>query len=330
MKLSIIIPVYNSAKYLDNSLMTLVGVDNKYCEFVFVDDGSTDNSKEIISLYMSRNKNIRYVHKENGGVSSARNCGISIATGKYIMFLDSDDYLEENWYNCVEPYLNSNYDMIIFSKNFNDGKINIEDLKKACLPYKNKYTNCRIMAPFSKLYLRKVILDNNVRFNTKIINGEDMLFNYKVLSLTSNIYLVNKTIYNYRVNFSSATNNYNDKINESNICFLNEISKLIEKNDEERLALLTLNGLVVIAKRISFSSNKNKVDILKNVLNNNQYTSMYKYYDNIKNNLSKYDQIILFLIIKNRLNLCMLILCSVRKVKKILYKNKQEMEIVKI
>ena len=98
-KVSVIVPVYNVEKYLDKCINSLINQTLQDIEFIFVDDGSTDNSKQIIQKYtQNKTKRIKYLYKENGGLSSARNFGIPYAQGEYIAFLDSDDYIEPNMY----------------------------------------------------------------------------------------------------------------------------------------------------------------------------------------------------------------------------------------
>ena len=102
-KVSVIVPVYNVEEYLERCLDSLVNQTLKDIEIIIVNDGSTDGSKEIIQKYLNKYKNIVYLEKENGGLSSARNYGIPYAKGEYIGFVDSDDYVEitmyENMYN---------------------------------------------------------------------------------------------------------------------------------------------------------------------------------------------------------------------------------------
>lgn len=96
MKISVIVPVYNVYDYLDKCLNSLVNQTDKDFEVIIVNDGSTDDSQEIIDKYVSENNNMHFFIKENGGLASARNFGLEKATGEYVLFLDSDDYYEPN------------------------------------------------------------------------------------------------------------------------------------------------------------------------------------------------------------------------------------------
>ena len=95
-KISVIIPVYNVEDYIRQSIDSVLNQTYKNLEIILVDDGSKDNSGKICDEYKNVDERIKVIHKINSGVSSARNVGIDIATGKYIMFLDSDDFLEKN------------------------------------------------------------------------------------------------------------------------------------------------------------------------------------------------------------------------------------------
>lgn len=92
--ISLIIPIYNVEKYLDKCIETIINQTYSNIEIILVDDGSTDASGEISDIWKEKDKRIKVIHKENGGLSSARNAGIDIAKGKYIGFIDSDDYID--------------------------------------------------------------------------------------------------------------------------------------------------------------------------------------------------------------------------------------------
>ena len=114
-KISVIIPVYNTEKYVEKCLESLAKQEMKDFEVIIVNDGSTDNSENVIKNYMQSSKlNIKYLEKENGGLASARNYGVEKASGKYISFFVSDDYLDKNLFSELEKYM--------FIKKFLSGK----------------------------------------------------------------------------------------------------------------------------------------------------------------------------------------------------------------
>lgn len=127
-KLSIVVPVYNVEKYLERCINSLVAQTFSDYEIILVDDGSTDNSGKICDQFAKLNNKIKVIHKENGGLSSARNAGIDIATGKYIGFVDSDDWIEPDmYYNLYNAAVEHDLDMVIcgVALNFEDGSSTI-------------------------------------------------------------------------------------------------------------------------------------------------------------------------------------------------------------
>lgn len=115
-KISVIIPVYNTEKYLKRCLDSIINQTFKNLEIIIVDDGSTDSSPQICDNYAESDDRIRVIHKTNGGLSSARNAGIDIATGIYISFIDSDDYIDIKYFEIL-------YSNIISSRRNCVGKI---------------------------------------------------------------------------------------------------------------------------------------------------------------------------------------------------------------
>lgn len=114
MKISVIVPVYNVYDYLDKCLSSLVNQTDKDFEVIIVNDGSTDNSQKIIDRYVAENSNMKAFTKKNGGLSSARNYGITKADGDYVLFLDSDDYYEPNTIEVLKKEASSDEDIIVF------------------------------------------------------------------------------------------------------------------------------------------------------------------------------------------------------------------------
>ena len=96
--ISVVVPVYNAEKYLDKCIQSIINQKYSNLEIILVDDGSKDNSLELCKKYAESDKRIKVIHKENEGVSTARNSGIEVASGDFIAFIDSDDYIDENMY----------------------------------------------------------------------------------------------------------------------------------------------------------------------------------------------------------------------------------------
>ena len=175
-KVSIIVPVYNVEKYLSKCLDSLVNQTLKDIEIIIVNDGSPDHSQDIIDKYAKRySKKIRAFQKDNGGQASARNLGLTKATGEYILFVDSDDYIELD--TCDELYNNAkklNSDIVLFdyyiiySKEHNKLKSVIEKVNDVDNINKKEFF-LSTPSPVNKLFRREFLLNHNFRFPEGII-----------------------------------------------------------------------------------------------------------------------------------------------------------------
>lgn len=210
-KVSVIIPVYNVEKYLSACLNSCVNQTLYDVEFICVNDGSTDRSLEILEEYAHRDCRIRILSKTNGGLSSARNAGLKQACGEYIMFLDSDDYLENNacervWIETLEAPT----DIVVFGTNIFPEKPEPDEWFNAVL----KVNNSHRYYAFSEQVLfgensakpfvwrqafRKEILDQHeLMFDEKVKFGEDVVFQLETFPHAKNFAFVEDCLYNYR------------------------------------------------------------------------------------------------------------------------------------
>lgn len=242
MKLSIIIPVYNGEKYINDCLKTILDNNSNDFEVIVVNDGSKDKTKEIIEEI--NDKRIKLYNNENHGVSYSRNFGLKKASGEYIMFVDADDLLCNNWNEIVIDNIKG--DFSIFSKeNLSSKKIVL--IKQICGVNNDGII---IAGPVSKVYKRELINNYKIEFNEDIINGEDMLFNLNFVKVAKNINIIKQSFYKYRINFGSATKSFNEKILQSDILFHQELKKI--NNDNNIKNILGCNGLFTIVDRISY------------------------------------------------------------------------------
>ena len=333
-KLSVIIPIYNAEKYLKECLESVIR-DIEDVEYILIDDGSKDKSRLIYGEY-SNNPNVVIIKNENHGVSFTRNYGMKIARGEYIMFVDADDYLEEDWFNVIKKELDSGLDLIIFSKYYKNYTYNKVDLQNACLNYGNNLLKeCSIMSPWSRIYRKDFLCENNIRFNKDIINGEDMLLNFEVISLTNKIKIVNDGFYIYRLNFGSTTNNFNYNIFKSDIAFHLKLEKLVS-NDEnckelkKSLTYLKINAIYIITMRVSFSKEKNKSMLINELIKKDLYKREFTNYLDVRKDFPKFERLILDLIIRNNIKLAIIILNLKNKMKKILSPKEETIKLKKI
>ncbi|HNS33024.1 MAG TPA: glycosyltransferase family 2 protein, partial [bacterium] len=208
---SIIVPVYNAEKYIEKCSESLLGQSYKNLEIILVDDGSTDASGRMCDGYARKDSRVRVIHKDNGGVSDARNSGMHKVTGKYLCFLDSDDYLEaETIENAVKIAERENVDAVIWSyyADFVDCNGKLEFSRKVSLsngiyskngvkPLPANEHLLGIGYVWNKLYRTDIVKKGNNRFLKDISLGEDMLFNCSVLSSAEKIVLVDTPYTHY-------------------------------------------------------------------------------------------------------------------------------------
>ena len=205
---SIIVPIYNAEKYLKKCIDSLVNQTKKEIEIILINDGSTDNTENIIKEY--KDKRIKYFKNENQGIGKTRNFGIKKAKGNYIMFVDSDDYVELN--ACEELYKKAEKeksDLVIcdYYKVYNNGKkeeVTIKDFKPTTL---KKYPELLLnvnLAPWNKLYKKSLIDYNNICF-VENLKYEDAPFVAEVLDKAKKITKLNKYLNYYVIHGNSET-----------------------------------------------------------------------------------------------------------------------------
>ena len=214
-KISIIVPVYNVEKYIDKCLKSLTQQTLQDIEIIIVNDGSLDKSVEIIEKYVKENSTkIKYYEKENGGLSSARNYGLEYATGEYIAFLDSDDYVETNMYEEMYNLAKKeNADMVEcdFIWEWEYGK-KIFDKRREYKTKEEMMKKPRVVA-WNKIYKREIINKYKIRFPEGLIY-EDMEFFYKLLPHLNKISYINKYFVHYTQREDSITNKQTQKVED--------------------------------------------------------------------------------------------------------------------
>ena len=211
---SIIIPVYNVAQYLGDCLKSVLKQTYTNLEIIVVDDGSTDNSLEICHSYAAEDKRIKVIHQENAGVSAARNVGLRIMTGKYVLFVDSDDRIKQNMVEILVKVLdeNSKIDAVFCGyKEFDDetGEI-IKEVAPSNLKQVNRDEGvAEIFGEYSTMLWNKMfrclIIDKLDLFDVTLKIGEDELWMVDVLKRANNIMLIGTPLYYYRSRAEGAS-----------------------------------------------------------------------------------------------------------------------------
>lgn len=206
--ISVIVPIYNAEKYLNKCVDSLINQTKKELEFILVNDGSTDKTEEIIKSY--KDSRIKYFKNKNQGIGKTRNFGIEKAIGKYIMFLDSDDYLKNNaceiLYKSVEK---TDADLAIcdFYKIYDSGveeKIKLLSFKPTTLRKTPSLVNEINLAPWNKLYKKELITKNKIKF-VENLKYEDAPFVIEAFSKAGKIIKVDEYLNYYLIHGNSET-----------------------------------------------------------------------------------------------------------------------------
>lgn len=237
-KVSIIVPVFNVEDYLEECIRSLLDQSYKNIEIILINDGSTDHSSLICNNLKEIDNRIILINQKNLGVSSARNVGLSIASGEYILFVDSDDIVHCDYVKKMVNSIN-NIDMVICGY--------VEKYKILSIPHKvveNEMIINNISAIskmfdreyyggylWNKLFKKSIIDCNNITFDSNIHMCEDLLFVSKYLCKCTNIIVIPDLLYNYRMRESSAVWNKNSNKYESLFISYNKLYKLFVNNN---------------------------------------------------------------------------------------------------
>lgn len=240
--ITVIIPVYNVKKYLDKMLKSVYNQTFKNFEVIVVNDGSTDNSEEIILRYVEKYDNIQYIKQKNSGVSEARNKALCNIQGKYTLFLDSDDYIEktmlEKLYKMAEK--NSSDITICGYRIFFENRVH-HDINHFYNIDENKvYNNTQVMEMvlndevmgflWNKLFLTRNVNKFKMHFD-KDRYSQDWMPVFKQISLSNKITFINEPLYNYRIRDNSNSHNKSFKIVEDHNFAIRSIVNYICENN---------------------------------------------------------------------------------------------------
>ena len=226
-KLSVIVPVYNAEKFIHKCIDSIVNQSFNDWELIIIDDGSPDNSGEICDEYAKVDKRIRVIHKKNEGVSVARNIGIENATGEYVIFIDSDDYLEGDCFSLVKD---AGSDLLVFESisynsqndikkwyDINDDHISVNTNK---IDFIKEYISLFVLdGPCAKFFRRDVI--GSIRFPEGQRLGEDNVFMLTFIKVCRTIDTITGYYYVIDDHYSNSYNKYLMSAKEASSCFAN-------------------------------------------------------------------------------------------------------------
>lgn len=286
-KVSIVIPVYNTQEFLRECIEHAISQTYQNIEILLIDDGSTDESGKICDYYANKYKNIFAIHKSNGGLVSARNVGIEKASGEYITFVDSDDYIFDN---CIEKTVNileeNKVDFVrykyvkdyFFYRKKNKGNfpynkvIKKENFYKFINYFFENEEFCPIVCTLSKRKLYK-----NINVNENITIGEDFDFSMNVLGNSNSFVYLDEGLYYYRTNYNSMTH-----LTENN-------EKLLEGLKSVLLANFESKNILTQSLNLHVSNDSKDIRDIYNFKNSLISSNNYREYINFINSKEVYE-----------------------------------------
>lgn len=256
-KVSIIVPVYNVERFLDRCVESLIKQTLADIEIILVDDLSPDKSPQMCDVWASKDHRIKVVHKtQNEGQGFARNSGLDVATGQFVAFVDSDDYVDEDMYETMYKVASENSSEITICglryitingivKDYTNVKNNFEIKGEqiyeyildmiACAPYEKKerkydVSACRV------LYKKDIIDSFHLRFRSeREILSEDLVFNIQYLQHVKTLFSIPRAFYNYCQNSSSTSSSYKLRKFDNSKCLYNVVLALVGESEETKL-----------------------------------------------------------------------------------------------
>lgn len=277
-EISVIIPVYNKKKYLDKCLNSVIHQTYSNIEVIVIDDGSTDGSTSICKRYSKEDDRINLIIKENAGVSSARNLGIRLAKGDWLLFLDSDDFLE---LNALEELLTiakkTNSDIVYYGCNIykDEDLIRSRNVKELRVYDELKvfFNNVKIDPASACLNFtkRKIVKDNNLFFNESMKYNEDVLFVYSLYCHIQRITIYNKALYNMVLSTDSVSRSpMSIKVLQDNLLFLAELCNYVREFKLKKVYKKKINILLksFFIKALYFQERHKYIDELQEVYDN--------------------------------------------------------------
>ena len=289
MKYSVIIPVYNSERTIKRCIESITSQNRSDVEIIIINDGSTDESDSICKALRTEHNNIVYIHKENGGVSSARNSGLSVANGEFIMFVDSDDYVDNQCFDIIDKYVKSDADFyqfgfsIIANEIIKETRIfsecYVDTLSEKETFISESIVSRSINSPWAKIYKRKIINENNLSFCEELSVGEDLTFVFTFL-LSADKYerLTDKIYFADIGNEESLSRKYRENLSNQLIGVYDSMVKALQKsNMESKLVNKSLSWLFyrnaysvandLSKSKLSFWERRKKLKTMCNMFN---------------------------------------------------------------
>lgn len=325
-KLSVVVPVYNVEKYIGQMIESLINQTLKDIEIILIDDGSPDNSGAVCDRYAESDPRIRVLHKKNGGVSAARNDGLDMATGEWIIFCDSDDWVETDAFErLIKLGESSGADIVL-----GDMRLVYEDRQKITPFFKNDFVTddkkildslirtdmCRAYCfdspqegpapgyggPWNKVVQRKFLLENDIRFDSRLKGiCDDILYTAYIYAAARKVAYSHILVYNYRQLQMSITNSFKAAMPEINQAIFTAWEEFMSKYGKDGRYNEAYNAFVIRRLKgllgLYFFSAKNEQPLkeqyreLKKVLATEPYKTAIEQ-ANVKKLHNSYDRLI--------------------------------------
>lgn len=299
--ISVIVPIYNVEKQLKRCINSIINQTYKNIQILLIDDGSKDSSGKICDNFSKYDTRIIVLHQDNTGVSAARNKGIELAEGRYICFIDSDDYIEKNYIEELHQLMkDEKIDLGICDLNYKYtnkedcwstvGKktINLKNVSEEIfLELNEKYL---LYGPYNKIFKSSIIKKQKIRFIKEMSYGEDLIFNLSYLQYVKIIKTTNQTRYNYIADIdNSLANKYRaDRFKTGKIIF-EELYKffeingmLSEKSKKYLYGRIFDDAYNNICECVKNQSCKESLKEIKKILFDQKIKESYAYIDNRK------------------------------------------------
>lgn len=214
-KISVIVPVYNVEQYLRRCIDSILAQTFTDFEVLLIDDGSKDKSGEICDEYAKKDIRVKVFHKENGGVSSARNVGLDNARGEWVTFVDSDDWVEKDYLE----HFSMNFDLCVQSYFYGNELIEFSNKEIISNPGEDYLLNEYVYGPYCKLYKRQIISVNHILFDINLAYGEDVLFWLEYLCYCKSMKVQKYAGYHYILYPNNTLKNAPQKIEKMLLMF---------------------------------------------------------------------------------------------------------------
>lgn len=301
-KVSVIIPCYGVEKYLDRCMNSIVNQTLKDIEIILVDDGSPDRVPEMCDEWAARDIRIKVVHKQNGGLGYARNSGLDIATGDYIVFVDSDDFIETSMLDrLLSEIQQSNSDAVfcgvkneqrdgswkakkeVKEKTVFEGREKVHSMLLDLIASKPKAKAERPfrMSVWHSMYRHSIIMKNNIRFmSERIVASEDLPFQCQFFAHSHKIIYLPECYYYYCLNASSLTSTFKKEKFEGVLRMRDEIIKLYpgDKDIEQRINRHVIGISRNYLRNLFICHVPHKLTIIREMLGNPFWNEVEKYF----------------------------------------------------